>query len=277
MPETVKEIKHEDWSEFHLRKEDFPDWILGLESSKDEDEAQELLEVWTPEQWMEYYLCIADILSVFAKVDLRAMLGSYAKSGKKDLSPLRSIMAIYVHLNRMILSYEPKKISSFHHKGKEFIIPKDLIDTVGRIWTGAEMDSMTAIEALQVEHVMNSKDKEGNFILKDRKYRTDTALLAALSRMLIKGEGDWGLGRIEEMPLDMMTRRKWLDRRIKLFSDISMDVGLDIAFFLDSSKQTFIATRIYSTPSQSLRNRLLRHIKKSAIGKSGLYGVGTAS
>lgn len=254
LPSDVSEISLKKWSDFHIARKDCPNWFLEIETM-DKEKREAALKEWTEQHWIEFYLNVADLLTVFCDKDIRTLLGNPKATDIKDRRSGDGIIAMYAQLSSMILSYVPKKIQGFSFKGKQYVIPLDLIDQIGRVWTGAEMSTMTAVEALQVEHVLNAKNEKGEFILEDRKYQTDVALIACLSRMVLSEDED-GDKRIEEMPLDRINRTKWIDRRMKLFGNIPMDLGLDISFFLLRSKSRYMNTLTFSMLSQTLQKAL---------------------
>lgn len=243
LPESVDEIDLKTWSEYHLQREELPSWIIEAEQIEDEAERMEALKKWPTINWSEFIYQVGGLLSVVTKVDIIETLGiKNTAENNVDGRSMDALLALYIMFNKMIVGYQPKKVSEFMWKGSTYVIPQDLVDSIGRVWTGAEMNTITAIEALQVEHVLNAKDEDGEYILNDRKYKTDTALIACLARKVTNKSDEDGLLEIEQMPLDMIKRRKWLDSRIRIFESITMDIGLDIAFFLTSSKKDYINT-----------------------------------
>lgn len=264
LPEEVSEIKLKKWSEYHLKREDIPKWITDVEAIEDDEKRMEEIKKWPHINWSQFIYHVGELMSVVTGVNIIETLG-IKNVDKQDVDSrsLDALLALYIVFNKMIIGYQPKKISEFKWKGATYVIPQDLVDSIGRVWTGAEMNTVTAIEALQVEHVFNAKDEEGEFILKDRKYRTDTALIACLARKVTKkkDEEENDLLEIEQMPLDMIKRRKWLDNRIKIFGEIPMDIGLDIAFFLTNLKKDYINILSSSMRSMMTQKALQKQYK----------------
>ena len=112
-------------------------------------------------------------------------------------------------------------------------MPLRVLDAVGNVHHAPELTTIEAIEALQIEHVYSAK-KNGKFIIKDRRYHTDLGIVACICRKELKG------GTLENMPLDMVQRRKWVQRRMKAFEKLPMSIALDVAFFLTNSKKNLL-------------------------------------
>lgn len=224
-PSKADEITMKKWMDFQLRKLDAPDFFKDFERLKpDEREAQ--MMTWDEEIWAEFFYTVADLISCVVDdnaVDLmRAMPALH--DGRT------SLMALYIELANIINGYEPVERQTFEWKGKTYIWPQRLVDQMGHAWYGQDLTTAEAIEALQVEHVYNAKNEKGEYILADRKYHVDVALVAVLSRRVSDD------GTVENVPLEYNARRKHLEKRIEEFKDAPMSVCLDMAFFLKSSK-----------------------------------------
>lgn len=263
-PSSADEITMRQWTDFQLAKNESPDWFRQLERS-DEAKRMELMRSWDEETWGEFFYTLANLIScvVDAKTaDLLKMFPAIA-DGKTALATL------YLELDGLINGYQPKERQTFEWKGHKYIWPKKLVDNMGHEWWGQELTTAESIEALQIEHVYSAKDNNGEFILADRKYHVDVALLAVLSHRILKD------GAIEQVPLEYNARRKFVERRIEEFSSAPMSVCLDMAFFLRTSKTRLAVTRISrmrSTPSSTTSPRRGRSKTRT---KSGMSGAGT--
>lgn len=251
LPSSPSEITMRQWVDFLLIRDEFPKWMIDAEAANEKDR-QKTYDEWTNENWIEFYINIGHALNVFIPdLDLRSLLSKNLSSEDGD-----SFLAIYIMLLKCIIEYRPKERKSFTWKGQKFMIPQSLIDSFGNVTIGAKLTTIEAIEALQLEHVFSGKDEKGEYILKDRKYHTDIALVAALCRKVTGS-------RIEKMPLDFQKRRAFMDKRIKLFSDLTMDVALDVAFFLINSKRALIntLTSALHLKTISLQQKMLKEPK----------------
>lgn len=232
-PSGPDEITMRQWTNFQLKKLEQPDHVQGLELL-DAKGRENAMSLWTGDQWAGFFFSAAELLACVVNVPSAELL--------RAMPPLAdgkvSLLALYVSLAGMIDGYQPKDRDRFDWKGKTYIWPASVVEGFGQVWHGGELTTAQAIEALQTEHVYNAKDKDGVFILADRKYHTDIRLVALLSRRL---QPD---GEIEQLPLDSNLRTAHVDRRVKEFEDLPMSVALDMAFFLRASKIALALTRI---------------------------------
>jgi hypothetical protein len=224
-PASADEITMRKWMDFQLRKGEAPDFFKEFERlTPDEREAKMML--WDAEVWSEFFYTVADLLSCV--VDANA--GELMRAMPALDEGRTSLMTLYIALSNIINGYVPVERQTFEWKGKTYLWPQKLVDQVGHTWYGQDLTTAEAVEALQVEHVYNAKDKDGVFIMADRKYHVDVALVAVMSRR-VKDDG-----AVESVPLEYNARRKHLESRILEFQEAPMSVCLDMAFFLSNSK-----------------------------------------
>lgn len=223
IPSKPSELTVKKWSDFHVYRENLPEW------AKVEDEEQ--LKDWDAERWHKYIVHIAELLKIVSGCDLNSLLGLEFNSDN-------SILTIYAMFCQDILNYKPSIKEVFIHKGIKFAMPKNRIDRFGRTSYGTSLNTGQAIEALQGELMFNQKDEKGNYFLQDRKYHTDVMLLATLSRKIMPD------GSLEVAPIGFDERSKWLDERCEFFSDAPLNLALDMDFFLLSSKKAYMNTLI---------------------------------
>lgn len=260
-PQSADEITMRQWMDFQLRKNETPEWFRQLERD-DQVKREETMKSWDEERWGEFFYTIADLLT--------CVVDSTAADILKGFPPLAdgktALATLYIQLNTIINGYQPKERNTFEWKGNTYVWPQKVVDNMGHQWWGQELTTAEAIEALQIEHVYSAKDKNGEYILADRKYHVDVALLAVLSHKVLKE------GNIEQVPLEYNARRKFVERRIEEFSKAPMSVCLDMAFFLKTSKIRLAVThisRMRSTPTSTTSRRLERSKTRTRSGRSG--------
>lgn len=230
VPTRVQEISLKKWVDFMLIKESAPKWFKDVEAA-DHDLRNQLLSEWDESHWSEFYMLSAQLINSVIDADLMSLLNLQLVDHAEKAKAGQSLITIYLQINSMIVGYKPKRREMFAWKGSEYYFPIDLIDTLERKYTGGQLTTLEAIEALQIEHVYNVKDSNtGEHVMRDRKYHTDIALLAVLSRKKLRND------ELEQIPLDFADRRRWIARRVKLFGDVPMDIALDMSFFLLNSK-----------------------------------------
>lgn len=265
-PQSADEITMRQWTDFQLRKNDAPDWFREMErSNKEKREA--MMKEWDEERWGEFFYTIADVMScvVDAKTaDILKMFPPIA-DGKSALATL------YLDLDNTINGYQPVERQTFEWKGHTYIWPQKLVDNMGHQWWGQELTTAEAIEALQIEHVYSAKDKNGEYILADRKYHVDVALLAVLSHRVLKD------GAIEQVPLEYNARRKFVEKRIEEFSKAPMSVCQDMAFFLRISKIRLAVTLTSRMRSIRSLTTSQKPVRSKTRTRNGASGAGTSS
>lgn len=216
-------ITMRQWSDFWLCRAKLPEWFRDMESLSN-DEMIEYSATFDEAKAAAYMRCVAELVACFC--DKPDLLRGLPFESSKD----NSIVALYARIAQSIYTYEAKPRESFTHKGVQFVFPKSVIDSFGREWTGQELTTGESIEALQSSHVLNARNEFGEYVLGDRKYHTDVALLASLARKV--GED----GTIEQVPIETGAMRQFFDERTRFFADVSMNIALDMAFFLSSSR-----------------------------------------
>ena len=263
-PQSADEITMRQWTDFQLRKNDAPDWFRELERS-DQAKRETLMKAWDEEHWGEFFYTLAELLSCVVDAKAAELLKMFPPiaDGKTALATL------YLSLDATINGYQPKERQTFEWKGHTYIWPQKLVDNMGHEWWGQELNSAEAIEALQIEHVYSAKDKNGEFILADRKYHVDRALLAVLSHRILKDDS------IEQVPLEYNARRKFLERRMEEFANAPMSVCLDMAFFLRTSKVRLAVTHISRMRSTRTSTTSPKPARSKTRTKNGASGAGT--
>lgn len=263
-PQSADEITMRQWTDFQLRKNETPEWFRQLERD-DQAKREETMKAWDEERWGEFFYTIADLLT--------CVVDSTAADILKAFPPLAdgktALATLYIQLNTIINGYQPKERNTFEWKGNTYVWPQKVVDNMGHQWWGQELTTAEAIEALQIEHVYSAKDKNGEYILADRKYHVDVALLAVLSHKVLKE------GNIEQVPLEYNARRKFVERRIEEFSKAPMSVCLDMAFFLKTSKIRLAVTHISRTRSTPTLTTSRKRGRSKTRTQSGRSGAGT--
>lgn len=258
---TPVSITLRQWSDFWITKSKLPEWFKEAENLTAE-EVTDLTATFDEAKTGEYLRCVVELVACFC--DKPELLRSLPFESSDD----NSIIALYAQIIHSIYSYEPKLIESFEHKGVKFVFPKSTTDTFGREWIGAELTTGESIEALQSSHILNSKNEFGEYVLNDRKYHTDIALLASLARKVNQG------GTIETMPIETSQMRAFFDERVRFFKDAPMNIALDMAFFLSSSKLRSVNTPIFQLLINRLQQVLTKQNGKKGTNTSGKRGVG---
>jgi hypothetical protein len=237
-PSTADDITMRQWTDFQVRKAKGPAFILDLERMS-ESARKEAMDKWEETHWAQFFGEIAETMATVVNVESGDLLRSLPAIADGQTS----LLSLWLELSTIINGYSPKTGNTFDWKSHTYIWPQTVVDSFGNNWYGQTLTTAQAIEALQTEHVYNAKDENGNYALEDRKYHVDITLLAVLSRRVKQND------EVEELPLDFVKRRDFIERRVKEFADIPMTVALDMAFFLTSSKIASALTRISSTLS----------------------------
>lgn len=263
-PSSADDITMRQWTDFQIRKDKCPQFMRELERMK-EHARKEAMDAWDHENWAQFFVEIADTMATVVNVKSGDLL--------RSLPPIAdgqtSLLALWLELSGLITGYQEQERKEFEWKGHKYIWPQKVVDSFGNEWYGQMLSTAQAVEALQTEHVYNAKDKDGNYALEDRKYHVDITLLAVLSRR-VKANNE-----VEELPLDFVERREFIERRVREFQDIPMTVALDMAFFLTTSKIASVLTRISSMRSTRTRPTSAKQSRSGIRTTSGASGAGT--
>lgn len=241
-PSSIDQIPLKDAVEFQMSiHENVPESVRTLSKLKGEEYQNELGK-WTPMDWQMYYYFIGQVLSTIMKqkdskgqyipANINDILGVKKGVPIEDQTSGDNLCAVYSHLVKMITGYKPKIREEFEYKGRKFMVPEYLVDNYGREKYAPDITTAEAIELLQLESVFSRKNDDGEFIIKNRKYHTDLGAMACLCREVKKD------GTVEQIPLNTHQRHKFIEKRMSFFNDVPMSLGLDIGFFLTSSKKT---------------------------------------
>lgn len=239
---TPDEITMRQWTDFWIAKMAMPDTFNSIDSMTVEERTKYFAS-FDEMKWVEFASnCLMLLSCVVDGSEGKTLLRNLPILDKTD----DGILVLYFELLSNIAQYEPKNREGFTHKGEKFVFPKATTDSVGREWFGSEITAGEAFEALQCAHILNAKNEFGEYVLNDRKYHTDIAMLATLARRVDEN------GNIEVTPVETLAMRHFFEHRIKFFSNVPMSVALDMAFFLKSSKLAYMNT----LTSRLLTNRL---------------------
>ncbi len=129
----------------------------------------------------------------------------------------------------LVTSYTPQERSCFEWKGETYYLPETIRQSFGQVLEGGNLTVGEAADALQLEQIFSATNPDGSPVIQNAKYHNDIALVATLCRRLNPD------GTVEVPPLDFIARRKHFDDRLELFSDLPMDIAIDVAFFLTGS------------------------------------------
>ncbi len=245
-PSEVGEVTFKMWCDYFQMKEVDPDWAKELEKMSAELQL-EVMATWTDEQWLSYYLLILQYLTCFTQSDLKDLANAPLMGDAGN-----GLVSIYLMLIGMVNSYEPTAAETYWYKGDTYIIDKVETDRFNRTVYGKNMTANQMVDALQYEHVFSVKDEKGKFLINDRKFQIDIALIAVLSKKVLKD------GSFDERPLDYVQRQEWTEAKIQHFMDAPMTIALDVSFFLRSSKSKSQNIRTLSSFSRVLKSSLTR-------------------
>lgn len=212
LPSTVQEIP--------LLK-----WVKYLQLAKESPQITDTSEQVTVTNWIQFVAFAKQVIELFSGQDLsEAIAGIPASQNAQN-----GIIAMFQGVISLVTSYKPAERNSFQWKGHTYILPETIRQSFGQVLEGGNMTVGEAADALQLEHIFSSQNPDGTPVIEDAKYHNDIALVATLCRRLNPD------GTIETPPLEFIARRRYFDERLELFSELPMDVAIDVAFFLTGS------------------------------------------
>lgn len=248
-PEKPSEITLRKWVDFQLQFDSLPEKLKQSDTSD-----------WDEEDMMQYYAHQISLLKIFAETQYGDS-AAWVPANFEDIVRLpisgqgkviNNLSALFTFLFKAINDYEPKKIESFMYKGKKFAVPEIYRSRFNIEKVGANLSVIEAVEALQLEHVLQA----GKDAMPDYRYHNDIGVMACVCRMLDHR------GTPEMMPVETFARRKFIDKRCAFFADISMDIALDVGFFLIGSKKILKLTQelvTYMNLLQTIQSKLLKN------------------
>ncbi len=231
-PSTADEITFKMWDKYFQMKENDPDWMKEIEKLKPHAQLEEQGK-WDKKRWAEYYSRVVHYLSCFTDANVEDIAGANLSGEAGD-----GILSIYFSIIGIINSYEAVAVEYFEYKGDTYVIDKIDVDRFGKTHYGKNLKANQIIDALQYEHVFNVKGNDGKFLVADKKYQIDIALMAVLSRKVLPD------GSLDERPLDFIERQEWTDAKIQHFKDAPMTIALNVDFFLRNLKRNSLNTLI---------------------------------
>jgi hypothetical protein len=260
---TPDAITMRQWSDFWLMKATLPEKFNALDGMTEMQRNAEFAE-FTDADWAMFAASALQLLTCMVDDADKAFMQNLPIFSTSD----NSILALYFTILSAVVNYQPVYRETFTFKGYTFLFPKKTADTMQRMWFGDELTAGEALEALQCAHILNQKDENGNYVLDDRKYHTDVALLATLARKINPD------GLVEKVPVETLAMRQFYENRIEFFKDAPMSVALDMSFFFKSSKIAYTNTLTSPSLTNRLRQTLTTQNESGKMAKSGKFGGG---
>lgn len=148
------------------------------------------------------------------------------KINSDDFSLLKIVNHIYNEIN----SYQPSERKEFYHNGRRFVVPHTNISVLGKKM-GANMSVIQNITAFELERIYGITDNDGRVIDQDYKFKSIIGIMACLCTEVLDNE-------LIHLPIRDDDRELFLSKKIALFSTITMDIALDVDFFLRNTNDT---------------------------------------
>lgn len=231
IPTKVEEITLEAWGRFEVVRDASPDSVQQLANGGSLEGIDPFTYTEIVDQTLKAIYALALNHKDLCKTDLLQLpVSKHSKDNEAD-----TLMAILALIMEPIAKYKPKAREAFTHRGSEYAFYTSYLDQFGTNWVGKDLRTAEAVEALQLEHAFLQRDDKGH-LAPQAKYKSSCALLALLTRRV--GEG----GEIEYPPVSLAERTEWLDSRMAEFRTVPLDVALDLDFFFESSKSSYLRT-----------------------------------
>ena len=237
LPEVITELTLRSWADFDAVRERAPE--LFADGTDISDTAALDLPPGKFQDFIAYALEAIYALAInredLNKNDLRGLLpiGKAATADQVD-----GLMSMLAWALQPVRDYEPSERTEFDHGGHTYLLYTDYLDQFGNQTVGRELRTAEAVDALQFEQVFFHKKPDGQYLVKDGPYKNDLALISMLTRRALPR------GEMELPPLDQASRSEWLENRMVDLAGVSLDVALDIGFFLQNSKSVLPTTRL---------------------------------
>lgn len=250
LPEKVEEITLRAWADFAELRDKAPKFFADV-TEADIDGGESVLAI-PPGAWQSFiHHALQSVWTLAANRDeikINDLLG-IPTAADAEAEAADGLLALFATVMKPLREYKAKKRESFTHNGITYALYTNYLDQFGQNWVGKDMRTAEAVDALQFEEIFFSRDDDGSLYIKDGRYKNSLALTSMLSRKVLKG------GELESPPIPLAERTQWLDERMKELEGVSMDVAMDIGFFLPNSKTAFQST-LLSVLRGRTQNRL---------------------
>jgi hypothetical protein len=200
----------------------------------------------TPKQVIDLYAFCTDFLKIFVTDGAEYL--PYLKVGGSEATELINIFnTIFTNIRQ----YEPSERKEFTFKGRRYIVPSTSVTVFGKKLS-ADTTVLQNILAFELERIYLSKDKEGNEAIRGGQYHSIIGVMACLCMEV------FGDGTTDTLPISDKERDAYMGQKISFFGDMTMNIALDVDFFLQSSNNTFgnilsFATHLRGENQQALK------------------------
>lgn len=172
---------------------------------------------------IEYLKLMSKGIAAYFDIDIKLLLNTRVKISDNELnSTIQQCSILFNRLSSVISTYKPKlrdRVNcEFKHNGIVYIIPFYLIDGDEK-QINEDITVGQAIEALEVKRMLNDHKQ------KDWKNAIYTEIIKLMAILARPKDG-------YEFPNEQSKINKWIEKQEKLFVDINMVEGFDVAFFL---------------------------------------------
>lgn len=200
----------------------------------------------------EYLLRVIDCLAEFFDMDPADFMGFKVGSLRDHILAMadqtvksiyhNDLFSLFAHIYRIIVEYKPKLRTAddctFTHKGVEFLIPSFLV----KYLEGTPNEDLTVAESIEAFEVQR--------LAFDRKKTDEVSALYTeivyLTAILARKPG-------QRLPDDQVGINAFIKIQVEFFTDIDMETGFDVAFFLSNITKRFEQTQQISGTSIHLK------------------------
>lgn len=268
----VKDMSFRQWVNFHLLKDEWPEWLRKFSSLKPKEQEEKRRE-WDNVTLASYWMEMAKVVHNFTtgggleevlEINLLSPQFISQQMSEENFPDFASIEVLSRKIFTNLVRYKEQERTEFAHKGEHFIVPESEISKVGKYEQIVRLPHAKAgevIEALQRAHIYGVKDDNNTFLIKDKRYYTDLAMVACICRRKLPN------GELEKVPLGLDGFSTFINERMEFLADLPASIALDIGFFLLNFSKTSLNM---ATPKLPLRKRLQitkRRSKRTRKGK----------
>ncbi len=254
IPIDIRQITYGQYCEFKAYDEQYRSYVIADEATEEEIHASLTGRLTAMTSAVKAIVGDIGDLPIYADSELPA-------DYKLAIGDSLSLQALYLHIVNVINDYVPEAWNQVIVKGQNYYMSAR---TIENLFKPTVQEAITVLEFNRALAMRSQTDLDGNIA-----YNMGLRTFA----ILVRKEG-------ELLPEDRVAVQTFVDKRSKLFSDITMDVCLDVnAFFLKTLSELAQTANIasYLTRRQTYQPQKLNSKQKSELKKSTKFMVGTSS
>ena len=222
LPSKLSEVALSTFSSFIIYRDSWDKIYIEYEEAGEDRKKAIQEELQSNQGWSKYLDNCAEGLCFFVAPDKNRWIYKLREQAEFQL------LSIYYMLLGLLNSKSDLN-NTFIYKDEIYLLPEAYTDRMGYTMPAYNSSLIEIIEGFQYEHFYNQKGENGAYYLSDRRKQTVQAQLAAMTRKIVEGTA-------EKYPLNEEERRRFMDKRIDYFSDVTLDIAFSLEQIIQEIK-----------------------------------------